>query len=179
VTRSCHGLAPLHRRAPPRRGHSPPCLCGCRSWADLVRLGGAPRAGAAGGWGLRLVAVTSCGAADRPIGSASARTATPGSLTGLPLSDGVGWVKVTVCRHRYFVRRRRHIRQQDSSRVSRRPACDAGCSMLHARVVFGRGWACVWRGAGGRGDDGGADWYALRNVKEASTDAVCSQDYQE
>ena len=135
--------------------------------------------GRGGGWGLRLVAVTSCGAADRPIGSASARTAPPGSLTGLPLSDGVGWVKVTVCRHRYFVRRRRHIRQQDSSRVSRRPACDAGCSMLHARVVFGRGWACVWRGAGGRGDDGGASWYALRNAEEASTDAVCSQDCQD
>ena len=69
-----------------------------------------------GGWGMRLVAVTSCGAADRPIGSASAHAATPGSLAGLPLSDGVGWVKVTVCRHRYFVRRRRHVRQQDSSR---------------------------------------------------------------
>jgi len=51
--------------------------------------------------------------------------------------------------------------------------------MLHARVVFGRGWACVWRGAGGRGDDGGAGWYALRNEEEASTDAVCSQDWQE
>ena len=48
--------------------------------------------------------------------------------------------------------------------------------MLHARVVFGRGWACVWRGAGGRGAGGGADWYALRNEEEASTDAVCSQD---
>ncbi len=126
--------------------------------------------GRAGGWGLRLVTMTSCGAADRPIGSASACAATPGSLAGLPLSDGVGWVKVTVCRRRYFVRRRRHARQQDSSRVSPRPACDAGCSMLHARVVFGRGWACVWRGAGGRGDDGGAGWYALRNAKEASTD---------
>ena len=77
------------------------------------------------------------------------------------------------------VRRRRHVRQQDSSRVSPRPACDAGCSMLHARVVFGRGWACVWRGAGGRGDDGGAGWYALRNEEEASTDAVCSQDCPE
>jgi hypothetical protein len=60
-----------------------------------------------------------------------------------------------------------------------RPACDAGCSMLHARVVFGRSWACVWRGAGGRGDDGGAGWYALRNEEEASTDALCSQDCQE
>ena len=77
------------------------------------------------------------------------------------------------------VRRRRHVRQQDSSRVSPRPACDAGCSMLHARVVFGRGWACVWRGAGGRGEDGGAGWYALRNEEEASTDAVCSQDCPE
>ena len=52
--------------------------------------------GRGGGWGLRLVAVTSCGAADRPIGSASARAATPGSLAGLLLSDGVGWVKVNV-----------------------------------------------------------------------------------
>ena len=51
--------------------------------------------------------------------------------------------------------------------------------MLHARVVFGRGWACVWRGAGGRGEDGGAGWYALRNEEEASTDAVCSQDCPE
>jgi uncharacterized protein YhaN len=39
--------------------------------------------------------------------------------------------------------------------------------------------ACVWCGAGGRGDDGGAGWYALRNEEEASTDAVCSQDCQE
>ena len=38
--------------------------------------------GRGGGWGLRLVAVTSCGAADRPIGSASAHAATPGSLAG-------------------------------------------------------------------------------------------------
>ena len=132
-----------------------------------------------GGWRLRLVTVANCEAADRSIDSASAHAATPGSLAGLPLSDGVGWVKVTVCRHRYVVRRRRHVRQQDSSRVSTRPACDAGCSMLHARVVFGRCWACVWRGAGGRGDDGGAGWYALRNEEEASTDAMCSQDYQE
>jgi len=51
--------------------------------------------------------------------------------------------------------------------------------MLHARVVFGRGWACVRRRAGGRGDDGGAGWYALQNEAEASTDAVCSQDCQE
>ena len=86
---------------------------------------------------------------------------------------------MTVCRRRYFVRRRRHVRQQDSSRVSPRPACDAGCSMLHARVVFGRGWACVWRGAGGRGDCGGAGWYALQDAEEASTDAVCSQNCQE
>jgi hypothetical protein len=51
--------------------------------------------------------------------------------------------------------------------------------MLHARVVFGRGWAYVWRWAGGLGADGGAGWYALRNEEEASTDAVCSQDFQE
>jgi hypothetical protein len=39
------------RGARPRRGRSPSCLCGCRSWADLARLGGAPRAGAAGAGG--------------------------------------------------------------------------------------------------------------------------------
>jgi hypothetical protein len=38
-----------------------------------------------GGWRLRLVAVANCGAADRSIGSNSARTAAaPGSLAGLP-----------------------------------------------------------------------------------------------
>ena len=106
-------------------------------------------------------------------GGRAAHAATPGSLAGVPLSDGVGWVKVTVRRRRYFVRRRRHVRQQDSSRVSPRPACDAGCSMLHARVVFGRGWACVWRGAGGRGDDGGAGWYALRKTSRSPCVGVC------
>jgi len=39
--------------------------------------------GRGGGWGLRLVAVAGCGAAGRPVGSASARTAAPGSLAGL------------------------------------------------------------------------------------------------
>ena len=106
-------------------------------------------------------------------------TVSPLFFIGLPLSDGVGWVKVTVRRRRYFVRRRRHVRQQDSPRVSPRPACDAGCSMLHARVVFGRGWACVWLGAGGRGVCGGAGWYALQDAEEASSDAVCSQNCQE
>ena len=40
--------------------------------------------GHAGGWRLRLVAVANCGAADRSIGSDSARAAAPGSLAGLP-----------------------------------------------------------------------------------------------
>jgi len=37
-----------------------------------------------GGWRLRLVAVANCGAADRSIGSDSARAAAPESLAGLP-----------------------------------------------------------------------------------------------
>ena len=36
-----------------------------------------------GGWRLRLVVVANCGAADRSIGSDSARAAAPGSLAGL------------------------------------------------------------------------------------------------
>jgi len=40
-----------------------------------------------GGWRLRLVTVANCEAADRSIGSASARAAAPGSLAGLPLSN--------------------------------------------------------------------------------------------
>ena len=42
--------------------------------------------GRGGGWGLRLVAVTSCGAADRPIGSASLRVDAVGRL-GKPVRD--------------------------------------------------------------------------------------------
>jgi hypothetical protein len=37
-----------------------------------------------GGWKLRLVGVANSGAADRSIGSDSARAAAPGSLAGLP-----------------------------------------------------------------------------------------------
>ena len=55
-----------------------------------------------GGWRLLLVTVANCEAADRPIGSASARAAAPGSLAGLPLSNGIGQVKVTVCWRQYF-----------------------------------------------------------------------------
>ena len=54
--------------------------------------------GRGGGWGLRLVAVTSRGAADRPIGPASARAAAPGPLAGLPLSAS-GPESSTVCVH--------------------------------------------------------------------------------
>ena len=168
---ACAGVYAMPARAGWGRVNVGAALQGLSSQNDLAWR--RSESGRDGGWGLRLVAVTTCGAADRPIRSAS------GSLAGIPLSDGVGWVKVTVRRRRYFVRRRRHVRQQDSPRVSPRPACDAGCSMLHARVVFGRGWACVWRRAGGLGDGGGAGWYALQDAEEASTDAVCSQDYQE
>jgi len=55
-----------------------------------VAMGAARRrseGGHDGGWRLRLVTVANCEAADRPIGSA-ARAATPGSLDGLPLSNG-------------------------------------------------------------------------------------------
>ena len=41
------------------------------------------------GWGLHRVAVAGCGAAGRPVGSASARAAAPGPLAGLPRSNGV------------------------------------------------------------------------------------------
>jgi hypothetical protein len=41
--------------------------------------------GRGGGWGMRLVAVAGCGAADRSVGSASGRAAAPGSLAVLPL----------------------------------------------------------------------------------------------
>ena len=46
--------------------------------------------GRGGGGGLRLVAVAGCGAASRPVGSASARAVAPGSVAGLPLSNVVG-----------------------------------------------------------------------------------------
>jgi len=46
--------------------------------------------GRGGGWGLRRVVVAGCGAAGRPVGFASARAAAPGSLAGLPRSNGVG-----------------------------------------------------------------------------------------
>jgi hypothetical protein len=55
-------------------------------WRWVRRSGG----GRGGGWGLRLVAVAGFGAADRSVGSASARAAAPGSLAGLPRSNGVG-----------------------------------------------------------------------------------------
>jgi len=56
-----------------------------KSTQDLFRL-----KSSTGGWGLRRVAVAGCGAAGRPVGSASARAAAPGSLAGLPWSNGVG-----------------------------------------------------------------------------------------
>ncbi len=44
---------------------------------------------------------------------------------------------------------------------------------------IGRGWVCVWRGAGSRGGGGGAGWYILRGEGETSTYTVCPQDCQE
>ena len=43
-----------------------------------------------GGWRLRVASVTNCETADRFIGSASPHAAAPGSLAGLPLSNGGG-----------------------------------------------------------------------------------------
>ena len=60
-----------------------------------VAMGAARRrseGGHDGGWRLRLVTVANCESADRSIGSASAPAAAPGSLAGLPLSNGVGSV---------------------------------------------------------------------------------------
>ena len=52
----------------------------------MMRLGRAEwwssESGHDGGWRLRLVAVANCGAADRSIGSDSARAAAPASLAG-------------------------------------------------------------------------------------------------
>ncbi len=42
-----------------------------------------------------------------------------------------------------------------------RPACCVRMWRLIAQPL-GRDWVCVWRGAGGRGDGGGAGWRALR-----------------
>jgi len=55
-------------------------------------LPGRTESGHDGGWRLRLVAVANCEAADRSIGSASARPAAPGSLAGMPLSNDGGSV---------------------------------------------------------------------------------------
>ena len=44
---------------------------------------------------------------------------------------------------------------------------------------LGRDWVCVCRGAGGRGDGGGAGWRELRGGGETATNAVCYQDFQE
>ena len=53
-----------------------------RAWGPLEQRRSAGERG--GGWRLRLVAVADSGAADRSVGSDSARAAVPGSLAGLP-----------------------------------------------------------------------------------------------
>ncbi len=51
-------------------------------------------------------------------------------------------------------------------------------SQTHS-LTLERDWVCVWRGAGGRGDGGGAGWRELRGGGETATNAVCYQDFQE
>ena len=137
---ACAGVYAMPARAGWGRVHVGAALQGLSSQNDLARR--RSESGRGGGWGLRLVAVTTCGAADRPIRSASARAATPGSLAGMPLSDGVGWVKVTVRRRRYFVRRRRHVRQ-DSSRVFRDPhAMQGAACCMRVWCLDAAGRAC-------------------------------------
>ena len=51
-------------------------------------------------------------------------------------------------------------------------ACCVRVWCLIARPL-GRGWVCVWRGAGSRGGGGGAGWHALRGEGETSTNTVC------
>ena len=53
-----------------------------RAWGPPEQRRSAGERG--GGWRLRLVAVADSGAADRSVGSDSARAAVPGSLAGLP-----------------------------------------------------------------------------------------------
>jgi hypothetical protein len=60
--------------------HKPMEVRRIRSMGLRRRSGG----GRGGGWGMRLVAVACCGAADRSVGSASGRAAAPGSLADLP-----------------------------------------------------------------------------------------------
>ena len=59
-----------------------------RAWGPLEQRRSAGERG--GGWRLRLVAVADSGAADRSVGSDSARAAVPGSLAGLPRFFPVG-----------------------------------------------------------------------------------------
>jgi hypothetical protein len=53
-----------------------------RAWGPPEQRHSAGERG--GGWRLRLVAVADRGAADRSVGSESARAGVPGSLAGLP-----------------------------------------------------------------------------------------------
>jgi len=61
---------------------NPPRNDTMRAWGPLEQRRSAGERG--GGWRLRLVAVADSGAADRSVGSDSARAAVPGSLAGLP-----------------------------------------------------------------------------------------------
>jgi hypothetical protein len=76
-----------------------------------------------------------------------------------------------------FARRRRRVRQQGASRVfpatrMRWRRALRGCGDAHTACCvrvwcliarpLGRGWVCVWPGAGGRGGGGGDGWHSLR-----------------
>ena len=89
-----------------------------------------------------------------------------------------------------------HPRTSTLPEYSPRPACHGGtltksrgCGDAHTTCCvrvwcliawpLGRGWVCVWRGAGGRGGGGGAGSHTMRGEGETSTNTVCPQDCQE
>jgi len=73
--RGCTGARPTVSDPTPDSGKR-------RAWGPPEQRRSAGERG--GGWRLRLVAVADSGAADRSVGSDSARAAVPGSLAGLP-----------------------------------------------------------------------------------------------
>ena len=76
-----------------------------------------------GGWRLRLVAVANCGAADRSIGSDSARAAAPASLAGLPRFSN--HADVHRCQRPAFWGRRRSGWAAAHSCANQCPGCGA------------------------------------------------------
>jgi hypothetical protein len=76
-----------------------------------------------GGWRLRLVAVANSGAADRSIGSDSARASAPGSLAGLPRFSN--HADVHRCQRPAFWGRRRSGWAAAHSCANQCPGCGA------------------------------------------------------